>query len=785
MENQLETYSVIQRSIRLAMDTMFIYFDTAELTENANVMAEAVKASLGSMRVVILRLNSSKHSLNVMLNKIFRVILTSAWQTYPLALIVIVNEVMHFIDKDRFMKRINDIASVCLIDYVRIRTSNDLKARINDLPGEIMNLSDGERLVMMSNAVRLRSLQAIVDNKALCFVSADINLVGWNEFEVIWALNLGLMPTVYEIAPPNEIVPWHKRLHRDPDVQKTLDNDYSYNEDIRYLPPSKLKLHFLHAKMWAETKNNLVYIGGYPGDTLHMMDAKLLRGRLGKEAMISMYDPKFDSREGTRAAWPLFQAGFRVVGRKFSYGDEAMDAYMQVDGHLLFNDDAYTTAAEKDAFLIKKIRFFSNLISARKAINQQTKVILKFQFPRGRDNFAIPFFEDILFQPAVNDSTEVRVIMSSEGTSRFINAEEFAASVNDWRQMSLRDQYNSISVYFKHLIEVGSVFDKYKARDTLVSFAFTSALTNKKRAIDGWKRMIARIRHEGCSIMVILPNNVINDSNSFVTYKSKHMCYHDWTISESEIWELDLYSINPLGIRSIVDRYMNIEQSDLRPALRGLGDFKLLPRVLMGGVIERQFIPQSVIGSPGPLIKCFTLAYRINFNKTQSYTYNLRMRLLRKLTNIDELKGTFSYDSASSFHSESRQTLLVMDGTLKGKSITLTAGETMDISGHLLNLLISRQYSFDLLKLWIKQWAVQSTLTKLHENSFTIRRMHYLQKENLLIDYNPDGDKGLFDPWHSRNDIFCALVIANDYMIEMGLNRIPENQLLSVLAMLP
>lgn len=757
--------------MRIGLDTILVVRKGTVNGDDFDAINKLCRSSTSPIRSVILEFNHIKH-ISDTLNQIYRSILSSCWQDYPLSLVVIFNDRVSYTVMSSIARGLRLISSLTISKVIYVKTYSEMLAFTASYPSPAtVPIEEANNLIYLSNSVRERCI-ILLANHALAHSDYRLDIIGWNEFEAMTALQIGFTVRVYDLDFQPVMPPLFNDLYADVDYGPLMCGAYA--------PPDLLKLRFLHSLMWSYASHNLLYIGAAPGLTL--TDAILGTKRLRKDGgTVILMDPGFKRKDNAQQVQKLKNCGYSVDDSSFTYDEVALHECKMLTAELplCINDDAYVSQRRQWEFTKTKLKFYASLFMTRAQRNLETIVILKFQ-PNGMvvPQIEVTFLKDVIFQPASNDSTELRLLLTHDGKTQTLNKNVLLNSLSVWRRMPLKEQLHTSSYYFRHIILKDNALDRKHMCNTLACYALTSAVPTGHKGIEMWKGVFDRYATSNLySFVAVLPPNVITEvDGSVVTTDWGGRRYIDITTARSSLWKLKAFSFNPIIVLPSFDYNYAY---DISRCFVMKKDLHGVPTCLMSGLIMSDFLPQSAYSSPGPLIKCFTLDLRLTNALPNNFTYQTRLRLVKEMTNINSLDVIFVADSDVTFKSVREQSLQITSGPLTGRTMRLSPQEDVAVSGHLLNILLAVRFGIDVVKLWIEQWKAQ--VSAVNGEPTYIRRLIKYRDDGVLFDYNPDGKVGILDRWHSDVDLVLALAIANQYMVNFSLEPFSDEELRTLL----
>lgn len=381
----------------------------------------------------------------------------------------------------------------------------------------------------------------------------------------------------------------------------------------------------------------------------------------------------------------------------------------------------------------------------------------------------------VILQPNIGDSTETRLLMThkTKDVGFKYDLNRYLDLVAWWRHLTLSEQYKFCLYYIN---DSRTVYDD--AFDFMKSIEFgdtVHALFSLTNTYNGTRDQVIKKIKEFVNQMnaVHVPmvfnyftvpellatdkfiewNINIDKHNKKLWRKSRNRFYHDYLMDLN-----DIASMKAIDVRDI--HFINIANSE---NVLGITSYPITADIVQFCVndvlCDTLFIPQSAITSPGPIIKCYTAALKLDNMLPSSTTYIQRVKILESISNINKLPVIINATSVSSFSVLSDCTLTIKIASMHtGElNLTLNSGVTHTISGHVLNLLISTMFIPSQLLLWFKQWKAQLLQTHATRNL-----LNELNEAYMLYDYKAGAD--LYNIWHNSVDVIIALAILPQYL---------------------
>lgn len=764
--------------IRLGTDALLFLCERFITTDYTDALEYAEASRYGSTRTVVVTPHDGVTNVNALLNIIYRGLLASSWQMYPLMLVIALPDRLSVrFDMKQIIRGLEVMVNITLSSLFIPKSKSEVEAVFAKYPrfGVIWKDDDVWRAAV-SNAFRERTLHLLANYNVLNGVhSTDLALVGWNDFEVMSSLELGFKPIIFDLYVKTFPHPFRKYnglgdFKRLADTSKSLELSY----------PSDLHTRYMNALTWLYATGDVVMINVTPPSTLLCSKFNLMNRQHNGHAT-TLIDAAFRDPGLRRTKRNLKNLGFEIQTSTYHYNEKSISLFTS-QKDLIIRDDI-DVSDDRIQHFMKRLSHFEALIVKRNELHLSTKILMRLnpRFGRLDKSIKLDYLHDVILVPGAPRDGEVYLLLTSVLTNRSLTLSDYLFSVYEWRAIPLFQQVGLFSIYFHELYRNIDIFS-HNLSDTpiIANFAMSSftalGVDDKLR----WKQlMYSRSSSQNIpSTLVTIPFDVtdladMSEGNVNVLATSKRT-YVDHVITFNYLLHLDACSVNPFGIMPLSGSTF---KADLKGPMYGRENFKRVPKMLISGPILSMYLPQSAYGSPGPIIKCFTLALRTSKLLPNDFTYTLRLRLLQQITTLDRANVTTIATGDTTFISNVSQSVLITSGPMKGKSITLLAKEKVAVSGHLLNLLIATRFGIDIVKLWLLQWRSQTT----SESQATLKR--YFQ-DGVLFDYNPDGHEGISDPWHSRNDVILALAIAPDYMRSFDVEPLADDDLLYLLSLI-
>lgn len=760
--------------LRVGCDAVALNVATSANDEEYVCKRDAAFARVGDvMRPLVLEKSIDGVVSNAILNYVYRIVLSNCWQPFPRLMLFNFDGLYSYGERLLLSNRVRLICNITLSNYFHLNTCGELEELMNNFPSnDVSSVPEQDRKVYLSNCSRERAILLLT---LKCDPAVNtIDVVGWNDYEAQRALLSGFNLNVYDLGLVSRLSPF-VNVSSDLNVTK---KSLPFVKSFR--PPTIEKTKFALALFSSYVvKNAIIY-------DLNEMDLLLLMRRLplrcngmGGDAIIGFRRSNGGSYE-SKVRTHLKRLGFKLTRMSIDYADndcESFRLFCSQKGHLSIFDDAHhghSSMRYSSRLAISRLNFYYSVIRWRRSQGVGgTTIICPFTWKEDfGETFSFSFFQDVIMQPGVFDSNEVRIVLTDSGSNFLMYRVGYIVSVEKWRGLSLRDQYEMSSCYFKHITKQEDyLIASKKSFPLLCSFALTSTIYDKMTGMRNWSKTFNLLKEKQLPCIVLLARNVIVEAASpqgLVVTRHKERTYMDWSVNYQEIDKLGLVLINFLGVVGAEGPgYMDMDYHYLR-ALRGTFSLDQCPIVCIGGSLINEYSVQSVQSSPGPFIKCFTTFFKVEHLLSPQYTYIMRLNLVIDFTNLNSLKVTVFGHSDLTFRSHTDQQLSIIKGPLKGWTLNLIADEDVVVSGHMLNLLIAAQHGFNYVFTWINQWKTQSSLKGRSGSDVILSLAKKYYDDIMLFDYNPDGSKGMLDPWHSYADVLLALVCAQEYLIAFG-----------------
>lgn len=704
-----------------------------------------------NLKIHDVHLSSNTVTINAQLHKIYRHVAGCCWQPTPVIIYVRVSACgANYMTKRNVRSALTLMANCAIMQVKHITNQTEFNEAILHYP-----LPSSPLLGTDTNAIGItgwtNTLRAA--SSAMFDSFERVLIVGVHPYLISSVIRNGAVPVVLDMDIYAITDPFR------------LDSDVEYKDTPLYLPPTIGKLRHLHDVVFSTMFNHLVYIGGAPGDSLVEFD---YCKNWKYKPQLDIYDPKFSSVH-KRFRKQLKDKGWEVHSKKFGYS--ALIGLPARGKRIVIIDDAYTSADEKDAFLFCKLNYYKKLLTYHKRQSNIVTVYLKFQFPADLNVIKVPFLDTIMLQPCINSSTETRLILCTGGYEHPVSRKVYFSNVMVWRNLTLAEQYERSLFCYKASILQGDFFKRYAdvALPTLALYCLTNSVNGS--SVEVSLKMSVMIRWYNSNDIPLLfsaPNIFVNyddytsgevvcsvDGDELTT-KLNNDVYHDRLINPCIYYKdgvcdiLPQHLVNLSGVRN--HGVMNFTQ------------YVLTHVYYVNDYFIRMILPQTGATSPGPIIKYITANWRILYSHNSRETYELRLTLIRKLTDLDKNLGNINTIGGRdvTFHVIKPFTLTVQDGPLLGTKVSLPANTKVTISGHLLNLVIAMCHGHSMVCMWIRQWLAQRHLT--HDMSLK-GRLNTALSVYSIYDYNASRD--LHDSWHDPIDVKLALVIARHYLQEL------------------
>lgn len=764
--------------LNIGYDTLIIWWRYDAIPDKNELMLELLRRYELNQKVFILSLSDSDAIINAQMHNIYRSSAGCGWQKVPVVITVLIEYTTasrNYIRSNRLMKALKTLAFNSLfrlrvikddIEYDQIMLSYPVYS--TPLFGE--NTTIGA-VSSWGNFIRRNSIRFMGDN----YNSQDILLVGVNPYSLSVCIREGMLPKLIEISDAGQISPYSTNLTKVDVYQSTT-----------YRKPDLIKLEILHDLLFSRLSNLVLYVGGAPGRSL--IHSNYCSKWMTTPTLV-MFDPKFTT-EYRDERKRLMAQGWKVNGKTFNY-DYRQVPDLLVSDTLTVCDDAYIIG-DQFKFTLDKIIFYTQLIADRIAKNKTTIVYLKFNFPdtlrktktkpsidgsTNNRSVDVDYLVDVMLQPGINDSNEVRLILGDKGGRFTLTRDMYMSNLFLWRKITLREQLNKCVYYFRHLIIQADFYTIYKRLNvpTIALYSLTNTLNGDLTTVTQKIRdMVYYYNDLNIPLICSFPNpllnlETLNSTDVTITYNANSTCintkylsamYDDVLVPLGDLIQIGLHDILPYHLLN----YLNYNRTD-----EGISTIPMYSRshvIMVNDHILHKFTPQDGRCSPGPIIKAWTSNWRLEKQHSSKETYALRLALIRQNTDINSNLPNVSLIGGKdhTFSVKKSFRLTVTSGPLKNRFIECSAGEKITVSGHLLNIATASIYGFSMLGLWIAHWRTQQRLDK---DSAILADLKLAQMHYQLYDYNTS--LSIKDKWHLTNDLLLALIILPDYVAKFDL----------------
>lgn len=615
-----------------------------------------------------------------------------------------------------------------------------------------------------------------------------------------------------------------------------------------YIPPnSEIKLSALSA--YAVNKYDLIlYVGSFPGLEIK----KLFNYVRRHNKLIIMIDPQYSGFDTVHESCK-FKSAVQDVHSSNDFSKLVPMGIIEISGAWDFDssvdenldrldlpsisqfslnfqkmvvlDDAWSSEVDMNKMLEQKL---NNLIPV-----EGMDILIKFNIYdlkhvdvesfgcstlrydsaqlRTLKNIRIHKFDDFILLPGMNDSNEGRILLSNTGKHKTIKPVQYLLMMQAWRNLSQSEQAYAFGYYFKDVIFKDSIYNSaphYIGRDdTIISLFALGGVSHRFNMLD---------------FLTYCNENYIKFYGNFYTQCNhdeliiKYKKYQDCVYPVTEL--IKVYKIGYIGI--IYPVLFNLLSTLNLPCLgiRYSGDLGHIndafnyerARLFLTNVgLPQSFEIQNSASSLGYRIKAMTVYLRSQRFIDSMTTYVLRHDCLERILHTSGLghdsgQWYLEFDKAEKcsvfktrgsnrkfcFALQGNRLQSVVGYDRTSIDITLTRGERIHISGHLLNIIINELLQPGSLALWLNQFISYheglplttpvnggSILTHMPSGRHKYTEESYL-KEWALGSYFETAQNDVCKVWHTKNEMILAALIAVDYWSQLF--NLSENEIMVI-----
>ncbi|URQ09145.1 minor capsid protein [Halyomorpha halys reo-like associated virus 1] len=365
----------------------------------------------------------------------------------------------------------------------------------------------------------------------------------------------------------------------------------------------------------------------------------------------------------------------------------------------------------------------------------------------------------ILPQIHGGDINETRLYMSKNGIDVTIKKDEYITYLDYIRTLTQNERLMSIS-YYHALITIYSdaLNYDYPPKSTIVGlYSLSNSINSRDKVLGFMREKIAA----GFHIMVNFPAKrrieyaVRNRIPLLSTFK---MGTNMITFSSpsGKIWKDNCYTVEELHNANLTQVSPSVLRGILGPDYNGCGYFSKstdsdMWDIFMSAPDLKQLIPvQKWSTSPASFIKAYTGLLRSLTRTTHGDYY-----LCRGLLAESYLRTAGIDNSAFITIGDEMKTLICMEDILlstKYGQIEFYAGEHVNLSGHLLSIIVANHFTSCSVGLWLAQ------LIDVSRGRVRVHDKYSLEYFDMNI-----SDKGVAR-WHSNSEVILTACIAKDYV---------------------
>lgn len=607
--------------------------------------------------------------------------------------------------------------------------------------GDVSNEDVISNVSSISNSLRFNSLSlAHSTHKNIIFV-------GWHLLSYIYSLHLGASISIVDAFNFEDF----KRLN-------TIPRKYGpLYRSTKYIPPNALmKLSAIYS--WAVTHyDSIIVIGGYPGDEIRKFHAYIRRFN----KLVVLVDSQF-SKNGVIDDCTILP---KMWDFNCSIDNNLRSLNITPTGKCLILDDSWVKSNMHEFSMKKNTVLIPTIFY---------DVLLKFNIYEGYDYgnvVIIHYFEKFIIPPGLNDSNESRVLLSYSSSSKSFEftPRHYLTMMHRWRHLDTSSQCYAFGVHFTgSVLRAPYNISDLKLTNTDIVVALYSlgnvSIPFNVNTLITWAR-------GGVKFIVNLYTSV-NIETPIVHYKK----YTDIVYPVSDILGLFDYSQDTNnGIYSItIDKLYNLlitlgvnrKGFLLSGSVTDIESASAIMRsriLLMNLDKHMNLLHQHSAFSLGFRLKAITIYLRCNryigVDTTYVQRFNAASKFCDRASNI-----SYNMDKRSI---EIKNVSVATTFINKCMTLSVTNMKFIEVSGHVLNILMYELIEPGSLSMWLSQicYYYNVILNSTYPGSQLTKR-NYINDWHLCGFIEVGADR-LLREWHTKNDMLMGCLIADDYWSEL------------------
>nr|APG79054.1 Minor core capsid 2 [Hubei reo-like virus 11]APG79154.1 minor core capsid [Hubei reo-like virus 11] len=513
--------------------------------------------------------------------------------------------------------------------------------------------------------------------------------------------------------------------------------------------------------------DQVIYIGAHPAQHLNGFD-------LSNHNLVFI-DPNFTD-ESMHNLQKL-NKNIMLIKGYFDFSIEGLKSCCQdvidLSRPFLILDDSWIPGrVEYQTMQMEKLRFFTELIDGK----FECTVVMKWNYD---SDIIIKHVYALLPQPNAGDLNEMRLVLSKYGKNYTYKVSTVRKYLDKFKMLNFDVRSRTIANYhrlittYQDALQVEGI--KKKGAAISAMFSITNSSNDKSKTL-AWFKEVSRA---GAFLILTVPNiyrlNVtkiarysigleVSIKNGTFVFSSPHTRepWKDNYFTEYEMAEASMTRVTP----EMMNGFMSIKYN-------GVGYFTnsdycdLFDVYIPTWLSKALFNYQNIGTSPMGVIKSVTNILISSGVVLRSEYYQRRGELLR---NYLISKGVSSDKMAvSGTEYQSLFTLAPISVQTEFGLVELKSNTSLNISGHLLSMVVASHFVPTAVSVWIAQMALITT--KVKANTVHAYKLSKLQ----FFDNDIDKD-GYFKVWHTMNELKLTFCIMEQY-VEMILKDCYQPQI--------
>nr|AAT97063.1 unknown [Tobacco leaf enation phytoreovirus] len=580
---------------------------------------------------------------------------------------------------------------------------------------------------------------------SLDYKSKVLNVIGYNP-PYVWAgLRHSMMIRYIESSVPDPSGSGPMKLILPKLDAKVLESKVKYvlhNPQVKLLCSDSLILSL---------SKNVLYLGAYPAE--HLREMKL------KGWKIVAVDPKLDD---VWADGLSKNTGAKIIpySQKFTFDAvSTKDVILKNFNNVSFAviDDTWVEGdSEYQEFQDVKQSYFEQLVSSK---DDRIKVsLISMKWNRKKDVKCCKLI-GLLPQPYGGSLMEMRAYFHSKGCETMVKRSEVDEYMDKFSKLSSSDQISTQK--FMHIFITKSMnamnMKLGRGESILASYSLSNAINDKDKVLEFLDRAV---KSETFIIFgapnlprvkFMLANGVVTGSDisvkkDVITFKNASgRTWKDYGYTQSELLKVGM-------VEMTIEQMVSYAGGDYN----GVGYFAnsiyndMFSWYIPKWLFEKLFQTQDVRLSPVALVKCFTTRIRNLCYVPHATYYALRgVFVERLLIRANVLNSSYKIDGQSD---STFQVLSNFNMDSEAGTLTFLKGQKVNISGHLLSLTIAAHFVASPIVMW-----------SIHMKKMTASSNLPSGVDKLLF-FDNKIKNGKLEPWHSKEEVVLAAMIAGDYV---------------------